>query len=110
MVITMTACIELLQEKATEEAQKWGKNFDKHSFHYEVKEVGVKYIFDNCNDPEYKQLLQDFNNQKSKLDERLKFLKSIKKPQTIVDENTGEVSKINPPVKTGKTSVTVELK
>lgn len=106
----MEACIAILQEKATEEAQKYGKSFEKNNAQYKVSEVGVKYVFDNCNDPKYFRNLVACEEAKKKLDERAKFLKTLKSPEHIVDEETGEVAVIYPPVKTSKTSVTVELK
>lgn len=110
MMKAMEACVSVLQEKATEEAQQYGKTFEKHNFKYEVKEVGVKYIFDNCNDPKLFSFTTKLNEAKADVDARQKFLKSLKQPVEIADDDTGEVFTVNPAVKTSKTSVTVEMK
>ena len=72
-----------------------------------VTEVGVKYDYSTCEDPEWNDLMA----QKSELDAKIKaretFLRGIPREATIVNEETGEVKKIFPPTKTSTTSVKV---
>lgn len=99
-----------LQKAATEEAMKYGKEFEKKSFKLKIGEVGVKYIYDNCNDPILVQRELDMRNYKVLVEERQKLLKSLKEPLRIVDEDTGDSFVVNPPVKTSSTSVIVTFK
>jgi hypothetical protein len=99
-----------LQGAATEEAAKYGKNFEKKSYEIKIGEVGTKYIFDNCNDPILVQRDLAAKNAKSQLDDRQKFLKSLKETLRVVDEETGESFVVNPPVKTSTTSLIVTVR
>lgn len=109
---TMAACKEVLVKYATQEAQKHngGKEFEKHSFKIKVGEVGVKYLFDNCNDPVLQLRESQFDIAKKTVDERKAFLKTIKEPLRVVDEETGDSYVINPAPKSSTTSVIVTIK
>lgn len=100
-----------IQKKATDEAEKYGKGeHEKNSFKFKTGEVGVKYLFEESNDPILKKYSIDFDNSKSRLDERKNFLKNIKEAIRIVDEETGDSMVINPIPKTSTTSVIVSMK
>jgi hypothetical protein len=91
---------EELKKDALKEAEKhpervveaFGAKFEKTSVHTE-------YDFSSCNDPEYKELVAQYETLMNKLQGRKEFLKALREPLTIVDENTGEISKIHPAVK-----------
>lgn len=72
-----------------------------------VAEVGVKYDYTACEDPEWNDLIA----QKAELDAKIKaretFLRGIPREATILNEDTGEIKKIFPPAKTSSTSVKV---
>jgi hypothetical protein len=92
-----------------EAAAKEGKSFTFHNAKFETKEVGVKYSFDKCGDPEIEQLQKE----KKALDEKLKareaFLKTV--PVSGLEVIVGdEVCKVYPPAKVSTTSVCVTLK
>jgi len=89
-----------------EEANKHGKTFDLFNAKFQVKEVGVKYDFSNCNDYEYEKLIKEMNEIDIKIKEKEKELKGLKKEMAETD--TGNI--IYPPAKSSKTKVTVELK
>ena len=87
------------------------KPFDfKHS-EVAIREIGTKYDYDTCGDPKYKELKQLFEKAKKDLEERQEYLKTIPAEGVIVvDEATGEISKVHKPIKTSTTSVTISLK
>ena len=91
------------------EAQKYGKTFDQHNAKFEIKEMGVKYDYSNCNDPLYKELEFLLENIETRIKERQLFLKSITQSgqEILVDD---EVVKVYPPSKSSTTTVTVNLK
>lgn len=72
-----------------------------------VAEVGVKYDYSACNDPEW----DDLSKQRAELDAKIKaretFLRGIPREATILNEDTGEITKVVPPIKTSSTSVKV---
>jgi hypothetical protein len=90
------------------EATKYGKNFEHHNAKFEIKEMGVKYNFDNCNDPILKDLEDKFAILETEIKERQKFLKSIKDSVEVLFEDN--IVTLYPPTKTSTTSVSVTLK
>jgi hypothetical protein len=76
-------------------------------FTYMKKEAGAKYDFSNCNHPKWIEL----NLYQSQIKDDMKSiettLKTIKEPITIVDESTGSVVQVNPPIKSSKTIIEV---
>jgi hypothetical protein len=76
-------------------------------FTYMKKEAGAKYDFSNCNHPKWNEL----NLYQSQIKDDMKSiettLKTIKEPITIVDESTGSVVQVNPPIKSSKTIIEV---
>jgi hypothetical protein len=63
-----------------------------------------------CGDPLHDRLESEFNTAKARLDERKKFLKGLNQPLKTIDEETGEVIELRPPLKTSTSSVTVSIK
>lgn len=98
-------------EGVREEIEKHGKFTEtKNKTKVELAEVGTKYDFSVCNDAEYNLLLEKLEKAKQDLEIRKDFLKGIPtKGIDVVDEDTGEVSKIYPPVKTSSSSFKVTL-
>lgn len=94
---------EAIDENILREAERYGeKRFSAYGFSIEKAENGVKYDYLSCGDPEYDERHAAFETAKQRLEERAKFLKALKEPQTIVHEPTGEVTTIRPPAKSGK--------
>lgn len=58
----------------------------------EYTTTSTKYDYSVCNDPEW-------NEANQKKEQREKILKSLDRPINIVIESTGEIVKINPPLK-----------
>ena len=84
------------------EANKYGKSFEQFNAKFEVKEMGVKYDYSNCNDPVYKDLEDKLALIEAEIKARQIFLKSM--PQSgqeiLIDD---ELVKVYPPSKTSTT-------
>lgn len=72
-----------------------------------IAEVGVKYDFSVCQDPEWDELSKQKAEIDAKMKAREKFLRSIPDKQIIVNDETGEMATVYPPAKTSSTSVKV---
>ena len=102
---------DAIKEMVLTEAEKHGaKSFDYNGCRVDIKELGTKYDYSRTEDAEWNQLFTEEKKYQEKKRERESFLKNIKGHLTIVDEETGEVSKIYPPIKTSTTGITVTLK
>lgn len=78
---------------------------------FDIKEVGVKYDYSQCNDPE----LAEWSTQASELAEKIKakqkFLQTIpQKGLLVTNEETGETNTIYPPSRSSTTSVQCTIK
>lgn len=79
----------------------------KHGVTFKQKESGVRYNFENTKAwTEIKSREDAIANERKALEEQLKVLKSR---QTMLDEQTGELIELNPPIKTSKTTVEITL-
>ena len=111
-VIKTVKASDTYKNSTLTEAEKYGqKSFDLYGASLQIKEVGVKYDFTSCGDPAWNEMNQELEDLKAKMKEREDFLKRTPKDgQTCLDEQTGEVYKIYPPLKTSTTSVTTTFK
>jgi hypothetical protein len=111
----MEEIIEIV-DKATRneqltEAEKYGeRSFEVFGVKIEKGEVGTKYDYVSSGDPIYNHRLQIFEEAKRQLDERAAFLKALKEPITLVDDDSGEVATVRPPVKTSKDGLKFSIK
>jgi hypothetical protein len=101
--------IEILQPMAITEAEKQKGN-TLYGAKVEVKDVGVKYDYNVCKYAPYDNLLSNKKELESEIKGIEALLKSINKPTTIVDENTGDVMNVSPPLRTSKTSIVLTIK
>jgi choline kinase len=99
-----------LIENALNEISQYEKNSVIKGSEFSIVEAGVKYDYSNCNDIEYNTLNTQLEAIKSTLKDRETFLKSIKEPMQMIDENSGEVYTICPPKKTSSTTLKVTFK
>lgn len=104
--------IESIQPNCVDEASKYHKGEDIKLLGAElkVKEAGVKYDYSGCGDTDWEFYDNMEKVGKEAKNERANFLKSLKKSETIVDENTGEIYTIHPPIKKSSTIVQVTIK
>lgn len=86
-----------------------GLSYIKNGVELTPAELGVKYDFSVCKDAEWVELTSKFEMAKKAKTDRESFLKTIKGKLVLVDDETGEVSTIFEPIKSGvmgyKTSV-----
>lgn len=113
----MESIIKLLNENTIykksilEAAEKHGKSFEFMNSKVEIKEMGTKYNFENCNDREWEFLDSSAKSSANSLKERETFLKTVPaKGLEIVDKYSGEMITIYPPSKSSTTSVAITLK
>ena len=94
-----------ISDYVLKEIAKSGGKFNYNSIQIEQMEAGTKYDYTSCNDSVYTDLALQMEELKDKIKVRELFLKSIGiDGQTIVVEETGEIVKIYPPLKTSTTT------
>jgi uncharacterized protein YpbB len=87
------------------------KNIEYKGAIISKEELGTKYDFGNCNDVVWNNLNKQIIEMTEKRKEREAMLKAVKQEgMTLVDEQTGETWKINPPIKTSTTGIKVTIK
>lgn len=101
-----------IEKHCVDEASKYarGERVTLLGAELSVKETGTKWNYENCNDPVYRDLTEKSGAMKDMIKGREAFLKSLKESMTIVDDTTGEVVMVAPPMKTSKTIVEVKFK
>ena len=83
---------------------------DTQNSKIEVKDVGVKYDYNVCKYAPYDTLLSNKKELETEIKGVEALLKSINKPTTIVDETTGDIMNVSPPLRTSKTSIVLTIK
>lgn len=97
-----------LHDQALTEAAKHGKSHKQHNTKVEIKDVGVRYDFGNCGCSKLEKLEEEMAVLKEKIFKRQAFLKTLgDEGLTVVNEDTGEVDNLRPPIKKGKEKVTL---
>lgn len=98
----------LIKDAVLSEAEKYGsKSFTKGNANFQIKEVGIKYDYSNCNDFEYEKLKSEQTSINEKVKAREDFLKTIN-PDVEIFGSDGV--QILPAIKTSTTQVVVILK
>lgn len=96
-----------IEESALNEAHREGKSFPKYNASVSIREVGTKWFYDKTNDP----TIAEIQNQKAGITEKEKerqtFLKSLKYPMMVMDEESGELVQIFPARKESKTGLVI---
>ena len=88
-----------------DESEKEGKTFEKYGATISVCEVGTKWHYEKCDDPELEKLTERLGKLKKKVVERQTMLKNLSDP--MADTKTGVV--INPAYKTSQTNIKIML-
>lgn len=101
---------DVLKPFIIEELEKDKTRTEYHGYKIEVSEAGVTYDYSNCNDRIYADLIKESEELKERIKAREVFLKSIKNSETLLDEESGEVIKIYPPVRKSTTTPKFTLK
>jgi len=98
----------LIKDCVLEEAQKHSaKSFELNNAKYQIKEVGVKYDFSDCNDLEYTEALEGEKEAKERRTNREKLLKTLT-PESEVYGKDGVQLEL--PKKSSTTQVVITLK
>ncbi len=93
-----------------DEISQYEKNAIIKGTEFSITEAGTKYDYSKCNDSVYNDLCVSLDYAKEKVKDRETFLKALKAPMTVVDEDSGEIVEIFPPSKTSTTTVKVTFK
>jgi hypothetical protein len=106
--MAMESAEDKIKEQVIDELHRRGKEgFDMYGAKVNLKELGVKYDYANCGDLEWYLIDDQIKSLTELKKERENFLKSLTKPTTIVDDSTGEIKTINPPIRQSTTSYTI---
>lgn len=109
----VTKVVARARELAVDELSSYGAEASQgvtiHGVSLKIIEAGTKYDFASCNHPEWAQIVAQETALAEKRKEIETMLKTLKAGQTIVNEDTGEVIRITPPVKSSKTTVQVTI-
>ena len=90
------------------EISKYGKSASAYGATLTSKEAAVKYDYSVCNDPVYAEMVAQQEALKAKMKEREEYLKHLPEfGQTVVNEETGEVSKIYRPARMATETIQV---
>lgn len=96
--------MDCVQSLAVEEFDRYGeKEITRRGLKLRRKESGVRY--DYKNDQTWNELKAKEEEKSNKRKDYEKILRALSAPKMIVDENTGEVVKAVPPIKTSKTII-----
>ena len=98
-----------IKDSVLSEATKHGKNFEFKGARVTIKENGTKYDYSGCCYHNWMHYDSQEKNAKSHKQEAEAFLKGLKEPITVVDELTGEVVKVYPPIKTSSTGLSISF-
>ena len=97
------------QYLAIGEQEKHGKTAEMFGAVAEIYEAGTKYDYASCNDVEWVILKENVERATEMLKAREKWLRSLTKPENVVDGN-GEIVTITPPLKSSSTTLKVTIK
>lgn len=79
----------------------------RNGIQFKLKESGVKY--DYTSTEKWNALNDEMEQMKSQIKDLESHLKSLKAKQTMVDESTGELIELFPPIKSSKTTIEITI-
>ena len=101
---------DTLSKMAREEAEKYGaKSFEYKGIKIELAEVGTKYDYSQCNDFVLAKVSEELSKLNESKKQRETFLKSLKEPISLVDEESGDIIQVLPPIKSSTSSLKVTI-
>ena len=103
---------ENIKDAVIQECEKYGKGESPGYLGavIQIKETGVTYDFSVCNDPVYERLVEERKIIDEQCKEREKYLKTLSKSKTEIDEDTGDIFQLFPPAKQSTTSYSITFK
>ena len=108
--VTKRVLEEIKDELLTASAKYSETRIELYGSIIEKAELGTKYDYSVCRDTVFERLEADANIASENLKTRQEFLKTLKEPLVIVDEMTGEVTKIYPPSKKSTSGLKVTIR
>lgn len=97
------------KDLALTEQAKHGRTAEMFGAVAETFEAGTKYDYASCNDVEWVILKENVERATEMLKAREKWLRTLTKPENVVDGN-GEIVTITPPLKSSSTTLKVTIK
>ena len=93
------------------EAEKYHKEElkDLYNSYVQIKEVGTKYDYSDCNHPQYNIVSEEIEKLTAKRKSLEKYLQSLTEEEEYINPKTGEICTIHPPSKTSTTSVVITI-
>jgi len=102
---------EGIKESVKTEAAKYGeKEFDYAGTKCHYTPTATSYDFNVCNDSTLEELEEKLKGYTELVEARKKFLKGLSSPMPFVNEGSGEVEVLSPPIKKQSYGVKVTLK
>lgn len=99
-----------LTKAARDEAEKYGvKSFEFKGAKFELAEAGVKYDYSQSGHVGYSKISESIAKLNEKKKEFETFIKAVKEPVNLVDEDSGEVFTVYPPQKTSTSTIKITL-
>ena len=98
------------ENQITESMKYSEKTFNAYGFEIQRTEVGTEYDYLSCGDDVYNERHAAVESAKSLLNDRAAFLRSLREPMAVVNEQTGEVTTIHPPLKKSTTGLKFTLR
>lgn len=111
----MEKAFKIIAEKIKDNYLKESENYPGTKFQFMGNEISkgdtyTEYDYTVCADPIWEQRKTILDMAKSQLDERQEFLKALREPITIIDESSGEVVNVRPPLKKSTPGLKVSIK
>lgn len=100
---------ETLTKAMVDEAEKYGKKFEFKGAKIELVEAGVKYDYSSCGDTQYTRVNEQILQLSEVKKQREAFIKSLKEPMQVLDEETSELVTVYPPKKSSTTTLKVTI-
>jgi hypothetical protein len=112
---TVEEILERVKKETNEHQLREAGKYSEDTFDYAgakitKAELGTKYDYSVCGDPVHKHLSDIVESAKEQLSEREAFLKALREPLVMVDEGSGEVTRVIPPLKKSTTGLKVSIK
>lgn len=112
---TMEEIIERVKKETSENQLREADKWSEQKFLYlgatiEKADVKTEYDYSVCGDIDYELFEVALNTAKESLEDRKKFLRSLKEPLDILDKDSGEVRTVRPPLKKSTAGLKVSIK
>lgn len=87
-----------------------GNKFEVMGNQFEKAELATRYDYSVCNDRIYDRLINISIEASKQVKARESFLKALNQPMTLVDDDTGEIHLITPPIKTSMSGIKITIR